>query len=170
MPSLAIATYIDHSGEKSRVSFNLAELTGANFADTINDVGTNATTGATLIEAISTLSLMTFAGISFTRSYKVDNARPANKNAQRERKWVVVYEDTTAELAAGVPNPGAGKIFTFEIPGANLNDDTLQLNGDYANLGFAGWQDFVDRFEAEAKSPYGGTPNVIEAYAVGRNL
>lgn len=170
MPDKATVTYNDFNGESSRTEFNIPVLTGANLDDTINDIGVNDTTGATLLEGMSSICAGVFAGVSFNIKRAGSKANAADENAQRERKWLMVYEDVTAALPGGDANPGFGKEFTQELPVALANGDTLLPDSDQANFGFAGWQDFIDRFEAECLSPYGGTPNVLRATLVGRNL
>lgn len=84
--------------------------------------------------------------------------------AQREKKFIVSYRDVTPALAANVNNPGYGKYFNIEIPCANDTQAAWFLAGkDQLNLNDNGpVEAWVAAFEAYAKSPYGGTPKVVE--------
>lgn len=101
---------------------------------------------------------------------KLTNVLPGDTNAQRERKWLVIYEDTTATLGVGIDNPGYLKKFTAEIPTADFSDDRLLPGKDEADLANTTIAAFVTAFEALAKSPYGGTPRVLQMFGVGRNV
>lgn len=91
--------------------------------------------------------------------------------AQREAKWLIVYEDISQFLdppANTVPNPYFGRRFTQELPTANPallanNSDTLPLS-DAAVTGFA------NALAANAVSPVGGAIALVEIRYVGRNL
>lgn len=159
-------TLIDHNREKSTTSFYTGNITGASLPATLTQFGAlrNAIDGITL-GSVTNESLKVF-------DTKLANSPPADENAQRERKWLVVYEDDTAFFDAplnAIPNSGYRKAFTFEIATAELTGRLLP-NSDEADLTDAGMAAFVTAFEAIGRSPYGGVVNVVQIRAVGRNL
>lgn len=85
---------------------------------------------------------------------------PASENAQRERKWLVVYHDNTT-----------GKIFRTAIPTANLVGH-LTPGTDLADLADTEVDAFVTAFEAAFRSPDDSTHGITveRIVAVGRNL
>lgn len=104
-----------------------------------------------------------------------DQSASTNPLCQRENKWLVTYEDITEFLDAGntIPNPGYRKLFSLEVPCADLSirEDNSEViyteagggvNADVAN--------FVTSLEAAARSPYTGAINVLQIHSVGRNL
>lgn len=159
-------TLIDHNREKSTVQFYTGNVTAASLPGLLTQFGAlrAAVEGITL-GVVSQESLKVF-------DTKLANVPPADANAQRERKWLVVYEDVTAffdDPVNAIPNEGYRKVFTFEIPTAELTGRLLP-NSDEADLANAGVTAFITAFEAVARSPYGGAVNVLQLRAVGRNL
>jgi hypothetical protein len=159
-------TLMDHGGEKSVMSFYTPNITGTLLPNTVTQF--NALRSA--IIGI-TLGTVVQEELSLFRN-KLSNALPATPNAQRERKWLVVYEDVTEFLnppTNTIRNEGYRKVFTLEIATANLVGN-LQPNSDEANLSATPVAAFVTAFETLARSPYGGQVNVLKLVAVGRNL
>jgi hypothetical protein len=105
---------------------------------------------------------------------KLSNTPPTDPSAQVERKWLVTYEDDLPffdDPVNAIPNEGFGKLFQMEIPTADIETAGILLdNSDDADLTFAAMATFVTAFEDIARSPYGGTVNVIKVTTVGRDL
>jgi len=159
-------TLMDYNGEKSVTSFYTGNITAVSLPGTLTQFGAlrNAIDGITL-------GTITQEELSVFRT-KLSNTLPASANAQRERKWLVVYEDVTQFFdppVNAIPNEGYRKVFTFEIATANLVGN-LQPNSDEANLSATAVAAFVTAFEALCRSPHGGNVNVLKLVAVGRNL
>lgn len=159
-------TLIDHNREKSTVQFYTGNVTATSLPGLLTQFGAlrTAIEGITL-GVVAQESLKVF-------DTKLANVPPTDENAQRERKWLVTYEDTTAffdDPVNAIPNEGYRKVFTFEIPTAELVGRLLP-NSDEADLADANIASFVSAFEAVARSPYGGAVNVLSLRAVGRNL
>lgn len=162
----ASLTYVDFDGQKGVFAFNTAPVTAGNFAalNTSIDalkVATDAITDGLGLQKI----------VSQTTLLASLLAKSAVTDSQRGNKWLVQYVDTTEELGAGVPNPYYRKPFSVEIPTADFdlrlaNSGRVYVNGDPANPQV--WLDWVNAFEAVAKSPVGGSPNVQEISDVTR--
>jgi hypothetical protein len=159
-------TLLDHNGERSATGFHTGAVTAISLPGLLTQFGALRT-------AIDDITLGTIAQeeLNVFRT-KLSNTLPASANAQRERKWLVVYEDVTQFFDPpinAIPNEGYRKVFTFEIATANLVGN-LQPNSDEADLSATAVAAFVTAFEAIARSPYGGNVNVLKLVAVGRNL
>lgn len=159
-------SFLDYNSERSNMQFYTANVTATSLPGLLAEWGT-------LRNAIQGIILGTIAQeeLSVFRT-RLSNALPNDANAQRERKWLVVYEDVTEFFDApvnAIPNEGYRKVFTFEIPTARLTG-LLKPNSDEADLNAPAVQAFVNAFEQTARSPYGGRVNVLKMVAVGRNL
>ena len=159
-------SFLDYNGERSSMQFYTGNVTATSLPGLLTQWGTlrNAIQGI-ILGTISQEELSVFRT-------KLSNALPTDMNAQRERKWLVVYEDTTQFFdppANAIPNEGYRKVFTFELPTARLAGQ-LRPNSDEANLNTPEMTAFVNAFEAVARSPYGGNVNILKLVAVGRNL
>lgn len=91
--------------------------------------------------------------------------------AQRESKWLVVYEDISPFLdppTNSVANPYYGKRFVQELPTANAG--VLSNNSDSLPLSDPAATGFVTAMAANAVSPVGGAIAIVEIRFVGRNL
>lgn len=156
---------LDYDGEKSSLQFYTGNITVASLPGTLTQFGA-------LRDAINEIILGTISSESLkVFDTKLSNVTPTAEFAQRETKWLVVYEDNLPFFDApvnAIPNEGFGKIFTFEIATADLSH--LQTGTDKLDLSVNPGADFVAAFEAFARSPYGGTTNVLEVRHVGRNL
>lgn len=143
---------IDYDGEDSSYGFRTTVLTAANFdaQHTLRVALTGAVTGITLGNTMKT----TESNVDVITS----NA-PNEPNAQREKKWLVVYSDDVTEQE-----------YRIELPTADLTK--LDPNDrKHAHIGDAGPVDaFVTAFEAYALSPLGNAVTVKEITFVGRNL
>jgi hypothetical protein len=159
-------TLLDHNGERSVTSFYTGNVTAISLPGLLTQFGALRTA----IDGI-TLGTISQEELSVFRT-KLSNTLPSSPNAQRERKWLVVYEDATEFFDPplnAIPNEGYRKVFNFEIATAALVNNLLP-NSDEADLSATAVAAFVTAFEAIARSPYGGTVNVLKLVAVGRNL
>lgn len=151
--SMFSQTYIDESRESSTITFRVRDITAATIAAVLTEV-------ATLGTAIGALSGGTLAKSQLIQdSSSFDASPPADPNAQRERKWLVRYQDTV--------NFKYGQV---EIPVAEVSATLKVANSDRANLAATAWTDFITAFETTARSVDGNIVNVLEAILVGRNL
>lgn len=166
MAGFGAFTMLDHNGEKSTTSFYTGNITAVSLPDTLTEFGQLRT-------AVEGITLGTVAQESLkVFDTKLSNTRPTDQNAQRERKWLVVYEDNLPFFDApvnAIPNEGYRKVFTFEIATADIAN-RLVTNTDEADLTNPGIAAFKTAFEQIARSPYGGTTTVLKLVAVGRNL
>lgn len=159
-------TLMDYNREKASVGFNTAAITAVSIAGTLTQFG--ALRAA--IEGI-TLGVVAAEALYVNRT-KLSNVPPASVLAQRESKWLVVYEDTTEffdDPVNSIPNAGYRGIFNVEIPTADLAGVTMVTNTDDADITVGPMATFVTAFEALVKSPYGGDVNVTRVIHVGRN-
>ncbi len=151
----------DHDGERSGTSINWSAINETNFVDAFANM-------AIMQARIDALTLGTVAERTVTFRTRVSNAAATSPNAQRETKWLVVYEDITQEITSGVPNLGYGKLFTLEIPCADLS--LLRTNSDEIDYSNAAYTAFKTAFETHARSPYGGSVRIRVVRHVGRNV
>jgi len=157
--------FIDYNSESSTTSVITANLTAANYAAQLAKFQTLVAA----IEGISEGALNQSQLIAFTA--RGTATPPIAPTAQREKKWLVTYEDNQQYLdppTNAVVNNGYGKVFNVEIPCAALI--LLQPNSDLADLSLPLVATFVTAFEEFALSPYGGTVNVLQIRYVGRAL
>lgn len=162
MPDVAYLKYRDFSRETSAMRLNTVDITAGNLA-------AQQTALTTLAAAADTIT----AGIQAERGIQVDvqgsSTPPASEEAQIEKRWLVIYNDTQQYLdppTDSVLNPGFGKLFQVEWPCADPTDH-LQTNSDLADLTETDVAAFVTAFEAYVRSPYGGTIGVLEMRFVG---
>lgn len=162
-------TILDYGGEKTSVQFQTGNITAISLPGFLTDFGNLRTA----IEGI-TLGVVAQEEASVFRT-KLSNTLPASKDAQRERKWLVVYEDNTPffdDPINAIPNEGYKKIFTNEIGTADLS--LLVSRSDTIEAGDAGEPAAIATFRgawnALVKSPHGGTARVLKLVAVGRRL
>lgn len=155
MPSLFKTSWIDYSLEPSHEKLTITQLTAANVVAQLALVDT-------LLAATQAITLGQLAKSEVTfRSQDEDTVTPTDPNAQRERKWLVVYHDTTT-----------GKKFRTEIPTADISSGNLQTNSDKANLADTQIAAYVAAFEAIVKDPDTGLNDVAIDYIqhVGKRL
>lgn len=93
--------------------------------------------------------------------YAPSNIKATNKEAQREKKWLIRYYDNVTFAA-----------FVVEIGNADLSK--LGTDGDRVNLATGSvpagvWTTYKDAFEAVCYSPDGNPCTLVEAVFVGRN-
>jgi hypothetical protein len=147
-------TYVDYNGEKSSVKFRTVPIDGAAV-----DWDAEEAKRTAVATAISNITLGLLASDAFVQGNVVSLLSAASNAAQREKKWLVQYHDTVTL-----------RRFVMEIPCA----DTSKLDPDdraNAHIGDGLVVDaFVSAFQANAKTPDGGTPIVDEITFVGRNV
>lgn len=163
MAVTASFTYIDESRETSTTTVNIPIVTPANFGDTVAAVND-------LRAGIEAVTIGGYRSRSINLVDRTGVQTPTDPQAQREKKWVVIYEDIQEDLAAGVPNPSFGKFYSVELPCADISGALKRPASDEADLDAPGWVTFIAAFEAIAKSPNGGDVAVRRAYYAGRNL
>lgn len=156
-------SFLDHDGERSTTSFYTGNITAVSLPDTLTEFGALRTAiDGIIVGTIATETLKVF-------ETKLSNDLPADPTAQRESKWLVVYEDSLPffdDPVNAIPNEGYKKVFTFEIPTADLS--LLLPNTDKMDISAGAGADFKTAFEAIARSPYGGNVTVLEVRHVGR--
>lgn len=159
-------SFKDYDGEPSSYGFHTGAVTAVSLPGLLTQFGALRTATAGLsIGTITAESLNVF-------NTKLANALPTDENAQRERKWLVFYEDEQQFFDPplnAIPNSGYRKVFHFEIPCANFVGQLLE-NTDRADLTTTEWTAYKTAFDNIARSPYGGTVNLLYAEAVGRDL
>lgn len=157
---------LDHDRETSAIGIRTGAVTAVSLPGLLTQVGTLR--GA--IEGI-TLGVVAKESLSVFNT-PLSNDPPADENAQVERVWVVQFEDNLPffdDPVNAIPNEGYRKKFTVAIPTADYEGNLLP-NTDEANLNDDGpVEAFIAAFEAIARSPYGGTVNVLKMTAAGRN-
>jgi len=167
MPGRLGFSMLDYSREKASFSLATGEVTAVSLPGLLDEVGDLRTA----IEGIT-------AGVVSDESLSVfntnlSNTPPTSALAQVESSWLVTYEDDLPffdDPVNAIPNEGFGRLFTLTIPTADLSvTGILQANSDHANLANTAIAAFVTAFEATARSPYGGTVNVVDIMFVGRN-
>ena len=158
---------IDYSREKKSFSLATGEVTAVSLPDLLTEVGALRTA----IEGI-TLGNVSDESLSVFNT-NLTNTPPTSPLAQVESAWLVTYEDALPffdDPVNAIPNEGYGRLFTLTIPTAEIaTAGRLQANSDLANLAETGMAAFVAAFEETARSPYGGTVNVVSIRHVGRN-
>jgi hypothetical protein len=158
---------MDRSRERSAFSFLTGDVTAVSLPGLLTQFGALRTaTDAIILGVIQEEAQYVF-------KTKLSNSVPVDPNAQRERKWLVTYEDTTQlfdDPVNAIPNAGYRKVFNIEIPTADASLLPTDIETDFVSLAQAAIAPWVTAFEAIARSPYGGDVNVLTIEMVGRNL
>lgn len=173
MPTRGTVSVADHENEKATTLFWVQDVGAANYASVTQDIDE-------IKDAIDTICIGTILEAGFSKSFPENTGFPSgNPQAQRETKWLVTYQDNMQFLdeANTIANPGYLKIFTSEIPCADLSllaagSDELSIT---AGVGLA----FKASWEANVRTPYNHsngktTPpatfnSVLSVKHVGRN-
>ena len=167
MPGRLGFSLLDYSREKASFSIATGEVTAISLPDLLTEVG--ALRGA--IEGI-TLGVVSDESLSVFNT-NLSNTPPASALAQVESSWLMTYEDSLEffdDPVNAIPNEGYGRLFTLTIPTADIAAaGRLAPNSDMAVLTETGIAAFITAFEETARSPYGGTVNVVSIEHVGRN-
>lgn len=158
-------TLLDFDRESGSTNIQTGAVTAVSLPGLLTQIGALRT-------AIEGITVGVVSGESlYAFRTRLSNTPPSDPNAQRERVWVVHYEDTTAffdDPVNAIPNAGFGKNFTVAIPTADFSGTRLLANSEDADLTEASIAAFVTAFEAMARSPYGGAVNVTRIEAAGR--
>jgi len=125
----------DYSDEKANMSLTITQLTSGNVVATLALVDALLAAAQAITEGNAESSRVLF------REQAEDPGRPSSESAQRERKWLVFYHDTTTD-----------KKYRVEIPTALLTAN-LVAGTDLADLGATNIAAFVTAFEAVVKDP-----------------
>lgn len=144
-------TYRDYSNEPSSVTIYTRAYNVLTFADDLADY----TDLRAAIGGIALGSLVSDQVSPYQTKY--NNALPTDENAQRERKWVVRYQDDVDF-----------SIYRVEIPCADVVG-RLMPDSDKADLTETDMATFVAQFEETAYSQNGNAVTVLDITAVGRN-
>lgn len=144
-------TFLDYSEEKSTMSFFFGPITALTIADFLTEFGDLRT--ATDAITIGTLIQDSWTG----DTTKYNNIAPSDVDAQRERKFLVTYEDSTTFA-----------LYRVEIPTADFTGRLVAGTDDVnlANTQVAAW---ITAYEQLCRSPEGNAVNVIGIRAVGRS-
>lgn len=147
-------TFIDASEEKTSVRIYFGEITAVSLPGFLTDFG--AFRSAT--EAIVKGSLV---GDSWSGDVtKYNNVAPTDQDAQRERKFLVVYQGNTTFSK-----------YRMEIGTADIIRADVMIPGtDKVDLEEALIAAWVTAFEQLARTPEGENVTVLSMNAVGRNL
>lgn len=160
-------TIKDYSKELSTTSINVGAVTAVSIAGLLSDIDDYKTAVDALVVGVLRSDEL--------RAFKtsLSTANPASAQAQRERKFLVTYADDLPffdDPINAIPNAGFGKVFNFEIPTADFSlADLFPTNTDEVDLSQTQIAAFVTAFEAVARSPYGGTVEVLAVTGVGRS-
>jgi hypothetical protein len=160
----ATFSFEDYNFESSNTGVNIGPLSAANF--TAKRAAIN-----TLETAVQAITLGELRRTSINEVFAISSASVTDKNAQRERKWLVTLRDNTQffDGANTINNPGYGNLFKIEVPTADLS--LLSGNNDQLDLTIPAVATFVTALEAVANSPTGGNECVVTKIEhVGRNL
>lgn len=154
--SEASFTFVDYSDEDSVHTLNTLLTTAGNFAAQI-------TAMAAYQVALLAVTLGNLKNQQYKASILKFNAvPPTDANAQRERKWLVKYQDAVTFAP-----------YKVEVPTAMLESggtSWLQPGTDLIDLTVTEVAAFVSQFEGFARSPEGNAVEILEIVAVGRNL
>jgi len=141
---------LDYSLEPTSSSFNLVDLTAANFTSQGVVLGS-------VQAAIQGVTLIAYDGSQYP-AYVVprEEVAPASPFAQRESKWLVKMVDTVNQQKS-----------TFEIGGADLA--LLVAGTDIMNISAGAGLALVTSIETNVRSNDGNTVQVTEIIHVGRS-
>lgn len=162
----------DYDGESSTFSFGLNDVNVSNIVEVFTDLDTMRAAVAGITDGLLLSQL-----VSIPSQFASVGSKSTDSNSQRENKWLVTYEDVTEYLndpVNTIRNAGYRKVFTIEIPTADLSlreggsNVVYDVARDPENI--VVFETFVSILEQMARSPYGGAINVLKMEAVGRNI
>jgi hypothetical protein len=150
--ALATIQYLDYSGERSSVSFNVEDPTGAAYdwdalVATVDGIG----------DLIDAICLCTRGNDSLRSVVQVGSvAIPADEEAQRELGLRIFYQDTTTQ-----------KKYHFTIPGPAL---ALMVQPGFDQVDWQGAEmaALEAGLESDMLSPDGNAIQLINGFIVGR--
>lgn len=165
MATLGSIVVGDYDREKSVISVNLADIgfVGATYLTETQNLDE-------IKDAIAAVILGEIRSANLTKTFPESQAEVTNKNAQRERKWLVQYYDNKQFLdgANTIPNPSFLKNFTFEIPTADASL-VVAPDADFMDITSGVGATLKSTLESNYRSPAGGTITVTKVQLVGRN-
>lgn len=150
-------TFLDYDGEKSVMQFNAVEYNAGTFPAYLTAIGDfrdscALISGGTITQESMNLFVTRYSGV-----------KPTDANFQRERKWVVRYQDDVTF-----------NVYRLEIPCARVIGTANRLlvlpNTNQADLTAPDWVAWIEDFDAVARSQDGNFVTVLDAYLVGRNI
>lgn len=164
MPGRLSFTMLDFDREKSTTGMYTGEVTAVSLPGLLTQVGTlRAAIDAVTLGTVHKESLTVFDTV-------LSQTAPTDPYAQRESKWLVVYEDVTAFFDApvnAIPNEAFGRLYTLEIGTADLS--LLAAGTGLMDSTTDEYGDLKTALEATLRSPAGGAISVVEIRHVGRN-
>lgn len=151
MASRVNFTVTDYTRESSNFAVNGISISSANYdAQITAAIALSAAIEGLIIGQLAKREVV--ASIAFPQT-----STPTDPFAQREMKWLVVYQDDTTS-----------KLQSLEIACPDLA--LLTPNTDLLNLASTEGAAFVTAFESFVRSSDGNTVSVVSARLVGRNL
>jgi hypothetical protein len=146
-------TFLDASTEKSSMTFNYGEITAISIPGFLTEYGTFR--DSVVAVSIGQLVADQWSG----DKTKYSNVVPTDKSAQRERKWLMTYEDDVT-LA----------LYRMEIPCADYElTDVFAGDTDEVVLTQTEIAAMIAAFETLCRSPEGNAVTVVGMRGVGRN-
>lgn len=160
MPNLSSwsLTQNDYDGEKTISSFIIPDLTVTNIPVLLPYVGAlqSAIEGVTM--GVPVQSNLTFEN----KLLAAPGVKASDKNAQRERKWLIKYYDSVTFRQFRVE---LGCADAALLPATNTDTVNLQVGA----VPPGAWAAFVTAFEQLVDTPDGNDAKLLEAVLVGRN-
>lgn len=156
---------MDHDRETSTIQIRTGAVTAVSLPGLLTEVGTLRGAIEGITEGVMSKESLTVFNTPLA------NIPPEEESAQVERVWIVQFEDNLPffdDPVNAIPNEGYRKKFTVTIPTA-VYDGRLLPNTEDADLSETSMAAFVSAFETTARSPYGGTVNVLKVTTGGRN-
>jgi hypothetical protein len=149
-------TLLDASGEKSVMQLNSIEFNITTIPGDLTAIGD-------FRDSIALSSGGTIEREIFTQFNTRYNAvKPTDKNFQRERKWLVRYQDDVTFNTYRLEIPCARVVGTASAPLVDAFDNAIVTAPD--------WVAWIADFEQVARSQDGNFVTFLDAKLVGRNL
>lgn len=159
--SLLSYTFIDHSNEKSVMTFSAVEYNAGTFPAYLTAIG----------DFRDSLALVSGGALRSERMTLFDtvyNAQTPPQGVKREQKWLVMLRDdvTFADYRLEIPCASDNSPATATPP----NEYLLKPNSDEADLTATAWTTFIDDLRQVYRTPDGNYATVQKIIQVGRNL
>lgn len=160
MPNLSSysISQTDYDGEVTSTTMIIPDMTVVNTPVILPALGDLRAA----IDAISLGTLMSSNLVYEKTLYAAPGSKPSDKNAQRERKWLIKYYDVTTFRPFQVE---IGCADASLLPAGNTDRVNLLTGAVPAGV----WTTFKTAFEAVVDTPDGNDAKLIEAILVGRN-
>lgn len=168
MASRSNITLNDFDGQAGSLGFAIPEITPVNLANHLTQMGVILATLDPITDGLPVAYELT-RQVSQNASFQ----KSIVSSSQRGNKWAVTYRDSQASFVQGsetIPNVGYNKIFAVEIPTASfvLRENNSDIVYNLSGIEVTGFGSFVLAFNGFARSPYGGTVQILEIRAVTR--